>query len=79
LKVIIIKYFKWYFKYFKCSGFCLKISGKIGLGGSSKTRNFWIKVGKFSLSSKCLKILHTSGNIRTNSGILGLGVILSYI
>ena len=79
LKVIIIKYFNLYFKYFGCLGFCLKINGKIGLGGSSKTKNFWIKVGKFSLSRKNLKIGYTSGSIRTYSGILGVEFILSYI
>lgn len=79
LKVIIIKYFNLYFKYFGCLGFCLKINGKIGLGGSSKTKSFWIKVGKFSLSKKSLKIAYTSGCIRTYSGILGMELILSYI
>jgi hypothetical protein len=40
IKIIISKYFNLYFKYFGCLGFCLRVQGKIGLGGSSKTRSF---------------------------------------
>jgi hypothetical protein len=40
IKIIIAKYFNLYFKYFGCLGFCLRVQGKIGLGGSSKTRSF---------------------------------------
>lgn len=79
IKVIVMKYFSLYFKYFNCLGFCLRVKGKIGLGGSSKTKTFWIKVGKFSLTKKNLKVCYTNGHIRTYSGVLGVEIILSYI
>lgn len=79
IKIIISKYFNLYFKYFGCLGFCLRVQGKIGLGGSSKTRSFWIKSGQFSLTQKKLKLCYTSGHIRTYSGILGVEIILSYV
>lgn len=79
IKIIISKYFSLYFKYFGCLGFCLRVQGKIGLGGSSKTRSFWIKSGQFSLTRKSLKIAYTSGHIRTYSGILGIEAIISYV
>lgn len=79
IKIIISKYFNLYFKYFGCLGFCLRVQGKIGLGGSSKTRSFWIKSGQFSLTRKSLKIAYTSGHIRTYSGILGIEAIISYV
>lgn len=78
IKIIIAKYFSLYFKYFGCLGFCLRVQGKIGLGGSSKTRSFWVKSGQFSLTKKKLKINYTSGHIRTYSGVLGVEIILSY-
>lgn len=79
LKILISKYFVLYFKYFGCLGFCLRVQGKIGLGGSSKTRSFWIKSGQFSLTKKNLRISYSSGHIRTYSGVLGVELILSYI
>jgi hypothetical protein len=78
LKVIILKYY-YYFNFLGCLGFCLRVRGKISLGGGSKTRSFWIKVGNFSLSKKKLKINYSLDNVRTFSGILGLEIILSYI
>lgn len=79
LKILISKYFMLYFKYFGCLGFCLRVQGKIGLGGSSKTRSFWIKSGQFSLTKKNLRISYSSGHIRTYSGVLGVELILSYV
>lgn len=78
IKMVFYKYFFLYFKYFGCLGFFLKVKGKIGLGGNSKKRNI-IKIGKFSLTSKKLKIKFEQGQIRSYSGTLGIEFLLSYV
>lgn len=67
-----------FFKIFKCLGLYLKIKGKIGLGGSVKTRNFLIKAGSYSITKKKQKLKHSVSSIKTASGALGLELILSY-
>ena len=78
-KIVFQRYFLLYFKYFGCLGFYFKVKGKIGLGGNSKKKRNIIKIGKFSLTSKKLKIKYDQGQIRTYSGTLGVEFLISYL
>lgn len=59
-------------------GFFLRVKGKINLNGNAKKKIFFFKKGKFKISSKKLKIDNQIFNIKTDSGILGFNLILSY-
>ena len=78
-KIVFQKYFLLYGKDFGCLGFYFKVKGKIGLGGNSKKKRNIIKIGKFSLTTKKLKIKYDQGQIRTYSGTLGVEFLISYI
>lgn len=78
LKVIFFLYLFPYFKYFNVLGLVIKTSGKIGLGGNSKTRSYYIKAGKYPRTTKSFKILYSQSNIFTLSGALGLSYYFTY-
>lgn len=79
LKVIFFLYLFPYFKHFNVLGLVIKTSGKIGLGGNSKTKSYYIKAGKYPRTSKSFKILFTQSNIFTLSGALGLSYYFTYL
>ena len=79
LKVIFFLYLFPYFKYFNVLGLVIKTSGKMGLGGNSKTRSYYIKAGKYPRTTKSFKILYTQSNIFTLSGALGLSYYFTYV
>ena len=79
LKVIFFLYLFPYFKYFNVLGLVIKTSGKIGLGGNSKTKSYYIKAGKYPRTTKSYKILYTQSSIFTLSGALGLSYYFTYV
>ena len=71
-----LKYvFFFFFKYFKNNlnilGLRFLIKGKIGLGGNSKKKSFFFKLGSFTLNKKKLKLMYNKENVNTLSGSLG--------
>ena len=68
-----------YVKKFGISGFSLAIKGKIGVGGNSKKRRYYIRIGKLSLTNKSLKVSSSLILINAMNGQLGLKTYLSYI
>ena len=68
-----------YFKdLFKIKGFYCCVKGKIGLTGNSKKKVFLIKRGKLNTSSKKIKIDNQKFFLKTDSGVIGLNIMLSY-
>jgi len=79
IKLFICNYMSVYLSLFKCSGFFLKVRGKIGVGGNSKKRRYSIRIGECSLTSKSLKFNIYRGNIRTLVGVLGISLSIFYV
>lgn len=59
-------------------GLYIKISGKLGVGGNLKKRNYVFKIGNFSFTKKKQKLAYTCGIVRTYSGVLSLNIYLVY-
>lgn len=78
LKLILKKTKYIFFKVFKCNGLFLKVRGKLGVGGNLKKRKFIIKYGSFSFTKKRQKLLYNKSIIRTESGVLGMTLYLTY-
>lgn len=79
LKVLFFIYLFPYFKLFNVLGLVIKTSGKISLGGNSKTRTYYIKSGKYPRTTKSLKLLYAQSNVFTLSGALGLCFYFTYL
>ena len=75
---ILKKFLKKFFIFTGVLGFKFEISGKIGVAGNSKTRNKIIKFGKYSLTNKSLKIDYMRNVVRTNTGVMGFRMFLTY-
>ena len=75
---ILKKFLKKFFIFTEVLGFKFEISGKIGVAGNSKTRNKIIKFGKYSLTNKSLKIDYMRNVVRTNTGVMGFRMFLTY-
>jgi len=71
LKLFLSNYFIVYLKIFNCYGFTLKVRGKIGVGGNSKKKKSFMRVGSSGFSSKSLKFSTSKGVIKTTVGVLG--------
>ena len=59
-------------------GFFIDIRGKVGVTGDSKKRNFYVSVGKHSKTTKNSKFDYQSGIVRTETGALGITMIMYY-
>ena len=78
LKLIMIKYSHIFLESFRLKGFFFDIRGKVGVGGNSKKRHFFFRIGKINLSSKNSKLDHQQNIVNTSFGALGVTMILSY-
>ena len=78
LSLFFLKYFKLFSSLYGVAGVRINISGKISLTGSSKKKNFLLRVGKFGTSTKSLKLSYFSSYIWTAQGALGLKLFLSF-
>ena len=78
LRVLFKSVIHVFFYKFKCLGLYIKIKGKIGVGGSSKTKKFLFKLGSFSFTKKAQKLVYVKDSIRTYSGVLGFESYLTY-
>lgn len=75
----LIKYFsKFYLKKFKAQGLKLEFHGKLGVGGNSKKRSYYYTIGKFSNSSKKLKVDYNKGQFWTDTGAVGFSYYIFY-
>jgi len=70
--------FKVFKRYSPCSGIYLRLKGKISVGGNSRKRSFTIRVGTYSFSSKDIKLEYTQFHLLTQTGILGVKLIVSF-
>ena len=78
IKFLICERVVLYKNYLKIKGVYLKISGKVGVGGSSKKRKNYSIFGEVSNSNKDLKQTRSEFIISTKSGILGIKFIIYY-
>lgn len=78
LKMILTTYFGVFKKLFKIKGFFLDIRGKLSVTGNAKKRHAAISLGNFNKSNRKLKIDWKQNVIRTNTGVLGLTLLLTY-
>lgn len=78
LKSCICNYFSPLFNASGMKGFFMRISGKISVTGNAKTRSQYIKWGVFGTSKKDNKLELTQNIIRTNTGVLGVLIMISY-
>jgi len=78
LKLFITKSMFYYFEILKFEGFFFYLSGKISGGGNSKKKNYVVKCGKYSLTTKMLRLKYKKGLIHTKTGVLGYKFIISY-
>ena len=78
LKLFITKSMFYYFEFLKFEGFFFYLSGKISGGGNSKKKNYVVKCGKYSLTTKMLRLKYKKGLIHTKTGVLGYKFIISY-
>ncbi len=79
LKVLLSLIFDVYSSTFNVLGVYIKVKGKIGLGGNSKTKKYNFKKGKFSFTKKDQKLNYNKDVIRTYSGVLGFEIYLTYL
>lgn len=63
---------------FSCIGLKLVLNGKLGIGGSIKTKTIIFKKGRNSLNNKNLKLDYKKIQIKTKSGTLGLKYFLFF-
>jgi hypothetical protein len=77
-KHIVSKFPKFLMKRNKVKGFFLDVRGKVGVTGDSKKRNFFVSVGKRSKTTKNSKYDYQQGIVRTDTGALGITMIMYY-
>jgi len=77
-KILVQKYYQYFFKELNFKGFFFDIRGKVGVTGNAKKRHFFIRVGNFSFSKKSLKLNIFKNLVRTKTGVLGLTAIISF-
>nr|QIB71991.1 cytochrome c-type biogenesis protein CcmF_ii [Gruberia lanceolata] len=64
--------------YFGILGLKVKFKGKIGKVGSFRKKRFVIKEGIYSYSNINLRLIESRGQVFTDTGVIGLQIILSY-
>jgi hypothetical protein len=62
----------------KVAGLKFEVKGKISVTGNAKKRNKIIKYGRYSLTTKKLKIDYNFDIVRTPTGVLGLKMFMTY-
>jgi ribosomal protein S3 len=59
-------------------GFFFDIRGKVGVTGDAKKRSFFFNVGRYSKTTKNSKFNYQFSPIRTDTGALGITMIMYY-
>jgi len=62
----------------KVKGFKFDIRGKVGVSGNAKKRHTSFYFGNTSFSTKKLRLDYSQGLVYTDTGVLGVTMILSY-
>lgn len=78
LKLILNMYFALFKKFFKIKGFYLDLRGKVSVAGNAKKRHTSIVLGELTKSNRSLKFDWKQNIIHTNTGVLGLTLIITY-
>lgn len=78
LKVLLHKYSNFFLDSNKVTGFKFDIRGKLGVTGNSKKRHTSFSLGRTSFSRKNLRVDYQQGLVYTDTGVLGVTMIISY-
>ena len=78
LKLILKQLFKYLNNYFNIKGIYLDITGKISVSGDARTRRYILTYGYLGFSNVKCKLNFTKFTVRTQTGLLGLTLALSY-
>jgi len=78
LNFFIFKFFYFFKKKFKITGFFLDVRGKVSVSGNAKKRHFFIKKGALSKSRKSNKFFTLQNQVKTSTGLLGLTYMLTH-
>jgi hypothetical protein len=78
LNFFIFKFFYFFKKKFKITGFFLDVRGKVSVSGNAKKRHFFIKKGALSKSKKNNKFFTLQNQVKTSTGLLGLTYMLTH-
>jgi len=77
-KNIVTKFSDFFIFKNNVKGFFLDVRGKVGVTGDAKKRNFYVSVGKRSKTTKNSRYDYQSGIVRTETGQLGITMIMYY-
>lgn len=72
LKLILTRYYNFFFLQFNVLGIFFDIRGKLGVTGNAKKRHFGINAGTYSSTKKQMKINFNQSVVRTSTGVLGV-------
>ena len=78
LKLVLTRYYNFFFLKFSVLGIYFDIRGKLGVTGNAKKRHFMINTGTYSSTKKTMKINYNQSIIRTSTGVLGVAFCLFF-
>lgn len=78
LKLVLLRYYNFFFKNTNVLGFFFDVRGKLGVSGNAKKRHLSIFSGLYSSTNKSLKINFLQSNVKTTTGLLGVTFCLFF-
>lgn len=78
LKLLLVRYYNFFFRNTNVLGFFFDIRGKVGVAGNAKKRHVSIFSGLYSSTNKNLKINSVQSNVKTTTGLLGVTFCLFF-
>lgn len=77
-KNLLYKYSGFFIFNNRVTGFKIDVRGKVGVSGNAKKRHSSFYIGDTSFSTKKLRLDHAQGLVYTETGVLGVTMILCY-
>jgi hypothetical protein len=78
LKLLLLRYYNFFFKNTGVLGFFFDVRGKLGVSGNAKKRHLSIFSGLYSSTNKSLKINLLQSTVKTSTGLLGVTFCLFF-
>ena len=72
LKIILTRYYNFFFLHSNVLGIFFDIRGKLGVTGSAKKRHMKLSTGTYSSTKKKTRISFSQAVVRTSTGVLGV-------
>jgi hypothetical protein len=77
-KTLLYKYSGVFLQPNNILGFKFDIRGKVGVTGNAKKRHTFFNIGRSSFSKKSLRVEYQQGLVYTDTGVLGVTMVISY-